>query len=186
MTVGVGLSTFVVAFALACFLSLLTWAGPVTMRVVGSSAFVLKRVPELLFVFLVYYGASLGGPGCLGGPGARHHPLRVRPCRQAAVEDDQVLGLKSPQIWLLVLLPQAPANMRAALLSHCADILKQSTLLSAIGVYETCRRYCASNPRPFGTHRSWPSRRLLFYRQRVPLHPSDGDGPSAGQVVGKA
>jgi len=152
-TVEISIFAIILAAVLGLFLGLIQVAGPRPARVaVRAYVTFMRGVPLLVVIFLVYFGlpgigltfsAFLAGIIALGlNSGAfvaeivRAGLSSIAPGQSEAARS---IGLSDWQTAMSVLLPQSVRRIVPPMTNEFSQLVKGSSLLSAIGVYELTR-----------------------------------------------
>lgn len=165
LTVGVGVAGFALSLLIGVVGSWARLSSSKTARLVATAYVTLIRgVPNLITIFVVYYGASLVLTDIHNAIG-RHGPtdlplfaagvlalgmiagaLTTEICRGAAravdagmIDAARAFGMSRRVIFLRVLAPLALRHALPALGNVWQGLLKESTLLSVIGLSELLR-----------------------------------------------
>ena len=125
---------------------------PVVSRLVAGYTAVVRATPLLVQIYLIYFGLPSLIPAsrswnelALGIAALTFHntPYMAEIIRSGIesiphgqMEGAKSVGLKNWQAFLLVILPQALANTLPPLLGQTAVLIKDTSLLSAISVFE--------------------------------------------------
>lgn len=153
-TLYLGSLSFLIGLALAVFVTpLRSFTKGVIPLVVRGYVEVFRGTPLLVQIFIIYFGLpSLGmkfdpltaGILALGLNSAAYQAEILRSSIKSIPESQflsaESLGMSSPQIYRYVVLPQALRVAIPALVNEFVTIIKESSLVSVIGVVELTRK----------------------------------------------
>ncbi|MEK1931716.1 MAG: ABC transporter permease subunit [Pararhizobium sp.] len=158
-TLVVGVASFVLGFVIAAALApLAVYGPPATRKIIMGYVALIRGLPELLVIFLVFYGGTVlftkivgryvevdaltAGVVSLAFVAAAYLTEILRGAllsvSQGQWEAALSLGFRRPRAFVLVILPQMMA--RALLGNQWLVILKESALVSVVGLEELMRK----------------------------------------------
>lgn len=161
MTLWVAVGSFLLGFLIAAILApLAVYGRPVVRRVIMGYVSLIRGLPELLVIFLIFYGGTVlftkmagqyvevdalsAGIASLSIVAAaylteilRGALLGVPPGQWEAALS---LGFRRPRAFRLVVLPQMMARALPGLGNQWLVILKESALVSVVGLEELMRK----------------------------------------------
>ncbi|HTO31517.1 MAG TPA: ABC transporter permease subunit [Pararhizobium sp.] len=161
LTLQVALGSFLVGFVIAMVAApLRVSGGPVAKRVIGTYVTVVRGLPELLIIFLVFYGGTVlltklvgsyvevdaltAGIAALSVVSGAYLTEILRAALLAVPigqwEAAKSLGLRPKQAFFRVILPQMLQRALPGLGNQWLVILKESALVSIVGLEELMRK----------------------------------------------
>lgn len=161
MTLGVAVGSFLLGFLLAVLLApAAVYGSPVVRRAIMGYVSLIRGLPELLVIFLIFYGGTVvltkiagryvevdaltAGIVALSVVAAAYLTEILRGALlsvgQGQWEAALSLGLRRPQGFVLVVLPQMMARALPGLGNQWLVILKESALVSVVGLEELMRK----------------------------------------------
>jgi len=143
-------ATVVLATVMGVILAILRiFAGPVFRALVGVYVYLMRGVPLLLLLFYMYYGLPYSGidiPPLPGGILVMSIYFAAFMCEvfRAAIESipraqweaGQSLGMRLPLLLTVVVLPQAIRLSMPPFINTCVLLIKSTSLVSIIGLWE--------------------------------------------------
>ncbi|AHK47446.1 putative amino acid ABC transporter, permease protein (plasmid) [Ensifer adhaerens OV14] len=160
-TLVVGVASFVVGFVIAAALApLAVYGPPATRKIIMGYVALIRGLPELLVIFLVFYGGTVlftkivgryvevdaltAGVVSLAFVAAAYLTEILRGAllsvSQGQWEAALSLGFRRPRAFVLVILPQMMARALPGLGNQWLVILKESALVSVVGLEELMRK----------------------------------------------
>ncbi|MDR7142362.1 ABC transporter permease subunit [Rhizobium sp. BE258] len=160
-TLIVGVASFVAGFVIAAALApLAVYGSPLTRKIIMGYVGLIRGLPELLVIFLVFYGGTVlltkmigryvevdaltAGVVSLSVVAAAYLTEILRGAllsvSQGQWEAALSLGLRKPRAFLLVILPQMMVRALPGLGNQWLVILKESALVSVVGLEELMRK----------------------------------------------
>ena len=160
MTLGVAVGSFVIGFLLAAILApLAVYGRPIVRTLIMGYVSIIRGLPELLIIFLIFYGGTVlltnlaggyvevdaltAGIAALSIVAAAYltEILRGALLNVAAGQWEAALalGFRRPRAFGLVILPQMMARALPGLGNQWLVILKESALVSVVGLEELMR-----------------------------------------------
>jgi His/Glu/Gln/Arg/opine family amino acid ABC transporter permease subunit len=160
-TLIVGVASFVAGFVIAAALApLAVYGSPLTRKIIMVYVGLIRGLPELLVIFLVFYGGTVlltkmigryvevdaltAGVVSLSVVAAAYLTEILRGAllsvSQGQWEAALSLGLRKPRAFLLVILPQMMVRALPGLGNQWLVILKESALVSVVGLEELMRK----------------------------------------------
>lgn len=161
MTLGVAVGSFVIGFLLAAILApLAVYGRPIVRTLIMGYVSIIRGLPELLIIFLIFYGGTVlltnlaggyvevdaltAGIAALSIVAAAYltEILRGALLNVAAGQWEAALalGFRRPRAFGLVILPQMMARALPGLGNQWLVILKESALVSVVGLEELMRK----------------------------------------------
>lgn len=161
MTLGVALGSFVIGFLLAAILAPLALYGhPLVQKLIKAYVSLIRGLPELLIIFLIFYGGTVMLTSLAGGyievdaltAGiaalsivAAAYLTEILRGALLGVPSGQweaalALGFRRPRAFRLIVLPQMMARALPGLGNQWLVILKESALVSVVGLEELMRK----------------------------------------------
>jgi His/Glu/Gln/Arg/opine family amino acid ABC transporter permease subunit len=161
MTLGVAVGSLVVGSLIAVVLApLAIYGNPVTRRIVMGYVSLIRGLPELLVIFLIFYGGTVlltnltgsyvevdamsAGIAALSVVAAAYLTEILRGALLSVSagqwEAALALGFRRPRAFRLVILPQMMARALPGLGNQWLVILKESALVSVVGLEELMRK----------------------------------------------
>lgn len=155
-----------------------------TLRLLGR-AYVnaFRNTPEVVMIFWVYFclpqiielrlspfatgtlALGLSASASLG----EIFRAGVRAVPTGQIQAAQALGLRPYPIWIRILIPQAIRLMTPAFVNYLTELLKHSTLLSAIGIGELAHAAFVLGGRTFRYFEFFTAIGLFFFLMIFPL-----------------
>jgi polar amino acid transport system permease protein len=143
-------ATVVLATVMGVILAILRiFAGPVFRALVGVYVYLMRGVPLLLLLFYMYYGLPYSGidiPPLPGGILVMSIYFAAFMCEvfRAAIESipraqweaGRSLGMRLPLLLTVVVLPQAIRLSTPPFINTCVLLIKSTSLVSIIGLWE--------------------------------------------------
>ncbi|MBY3348382.1 ABC transporter permease [Rhizobium laguerreae] len=161
MTLGVAVGSLVVGSLIAVVLApLAIYGNPVTRRIIMVYVSLIRGLPELLVIFLIFYGGTVlltnltgsyvevdamsAGIAALSVVAAAYLTEILRGALLSVSagqwEAALSLGFRRPRAFRLVILPQMMARALPGLGNQWLVILKESALVSVVGLEELMRK----------------------------------------------
>ncbi len=161
MTLAVAVGSFIIGFMIAAILAPLTVYGPPAIRrVIMGYVGLIRGLPELLVIFLIFYGGTVlltklagkyvevdglsAGIASLSIVAAAYltEILRGALLSVAAGQWEAALslGLRRPRAFRLIVMPQMMTRALPGLGNQWLVILKESALVSVVGLEELMRK----------------------------------------------
>ena len=161
MTVGVAIGSYVVGFLIAAVLApLAVYGRPTIGRIIMGYVGLIRGLPELLVIFLIFYGGTVllskvagryvevdalsAGIASLSIVAAAYLTEILRGAllsiSSGQWEAALSLGLRGSRAFRLVVLPQMMARALPGLGNQWLVILKESALVSVVGLEELMRK----------------------------------------------
>ena len=161
MTLGVSVGSFVIGFLLAAVLApLAVYGKPIVQRFIMGYVGIIRGLPELLIIFLIFYGGTVlltklaggyvevdaltAGIAALSIVAAAYLTEILRGALLSVAsgqwEAAMALGFRKPRAFRLVVLPQMMARALPGLGNQWLVILKESALVSVVGLEELMRK----------------------------------------------
>jgi polar amino acid transport system permease protein len=164
VTVGVCLLAFVLAFLIGLFVAFARLSRFRLLRIAGQIYVdLIRSTPILIQLVWIFYALpiltgisfSLLETGVLGlglyGSAYLAEIFRggINSISEGQFEAGRAIGLTTPQLWRRIILPQALARMLPPITSTLITLVKESALLSVIGVPELMFQMLALNTTTF-------------------------------------
>jgi His/Glu/Gln/Arg/opine family amino acid ABC transporter permease subunit len=161
MTLGVAVGSLVAGSLIAVVLApLAIYGNPVTRRIIMGYVSLIRGLPELLVIFLIFYGGTVlltnltgsyvevdamsAGIAALSVVAAAYLTEILRGALLSVSagqwEAALALGFRRPRAFRLVILPQMMARALPGLGNQWLVILKESALVSVVGLEELMRK----------------------------------------------
>ncbi|MBY3516545.1 ABC transporter permease subunit [Rhizobium laguerreae] len=161
MTLGVAVGSLVVGSLIAVVLApLAIYGNPVTRRIIMVYVSLMRGLPELLIIFLIFYGGTVlltnltgsyvevdamsAGIAALSVVAAAYLTEILRGALLSVSagqwEAALSLGFRRPRAFRLVILPQMMARALPGLGNQWLVLLKESALVSVVGLEELMRK----------------------------------------------
>ncbi|MDC9837381.1 ABC transporter permease [Rhizobium binxianense] len=161
MTLGVAVGSLLVGLSIAVILApLAVYGRPVFRRIIMGYVGLIRGLPELLVIFLIFYGGTVlltkltgryfevdamsAGIAALSVVAAAYLTEILRGALLSVSagqwEAALALGLRRPRAFRLVVLPQMMARALPGLANQWLVILKESALVSVVGLEELMRK----------------------------------------------
>jgi His/Glu/Gln/Arg/opine family amino acid ABC transporter permease subunit len=161
MTIGVALGSFFIGFIIAAILAPLALYGPpAVQKVIRAYVSLIRGLPELLIIFLIFYGGTVMLTAIAGGyievdaltagiaalsVVAAAYLTEILRAALLSVPTGQweaalAMGFRRPRAFRLIILPQMMARALPGLGNQWLVILKESALVSVVGLEELMRK----------------------------------------------
>ncbi|WP_026621571.1 His/Glu/Gln/Arg/opine family amino acid ABC transporter permease subunit (plasmid) [Ensifer sp. WSM1721] len=161
MTLAVAVGSFLIGFVIAAILApTAVYGSPYARRIVMAYVGLIRGLPELLVIFLIFYGGTVlltkvagryvevdaltAGIASLSVVAAAYltEILRgaLRSISQGQWEAALSLGFRRPRAFVLVVLPQMTVRALPGLGNQWLVVLKESALVSVVGLEELMRK----------------------------------------------
>lgn len=161
MTLAVAIASFVIGFLIAAVLApLAVYGGPFLRRAIMGYVALIRGLPELLVIFLIFYGGTVfmtkiagryievnaltAGIASLSIVAAAYLTEILRGALLSVThgqwEGALSLGFRRPRAFLMIILPQMMLRALPGLGNQWLVVLKESALVSVVGLEELMRK----------------------------------------------